>query len=133
MDRYARLGGEHDQICNARFEAERQKQLAEIEEAVQARFGVKTTMANDREVEVGGRVIWHDAKGQPHNALVTTVWSKDCLNVVFVSGDDTKKDGYGRQTEHATSCQHKSLSTVHGYYWRFEDEEPNPYVAPAAV
>lgn len=89
-------------------------------------------MANERDVEVGQPVIWHDAEGQAHNALVTTVWSKDCVNLVFVSNDESKKDGYGRQMERATSCQHVSITTVHGYYWRFEDEQPNPYVAPAA-
>ncbi len=90
-------------------------------------------MANERDVAVGQSVIWTDSVGRPFPALVTTVWTKDCINVVFVSGDESKKDPYGRQVERATSCQHKSLTQVHGSYWRFEDEEPNVGITPAAV
>ena len=87
----------------------------------------------ERQVNIGDSVIFHDPKGRAHNALVTTVWSPEMVNVVFVSGDDSRQDSYGRQTERATSLPHKSQSTVHGYYWRFADEEPNEYVPPQAV
>jgi len=79
---------------------------------------------------VGKKVIWHDAVGTPFEALVTAAWSPTCINVVFVSEDEKKQDSYGRQIERATSCQHKSIMNVHGFYWRFEDEELNEYVAP---
>jgi hypothetical protein len=87
----------------------------------------------DRVPQIGQMVIWHESDGTALNALVTAIWSPVCINVVIVSGDETKQDSYGRQTERRTSCQHKSLSTVHGYYWRYVDEQANSYVAPMAV
>jgi hypothetical protein len=86
-----------------------------------------------REVKVGGHVIWHDSVGTPHDAVVTAVWSQTCINVVFVSGDESKQDSYGRQIERATSCSYKTTMNVHGFYWRFVDDEPNPYIAPQQV
>lgn len=85
---------------------------------------------------IGDVVIYHDPKGQPFNAIVTCVWTGSpapLLNVVYVSGDDTRQDSYGRQIERSTSTMHKSQSMVHGAYWRWPEEEPNPRVAPAAV
>lgn len=85
--------------------------------------------------KVGDRVMYHDPKGNPFNALVTTVWSQTenpLVNLVFVSGDENRQDGFGRQLERATSVGHKS-GGVHGYYWRRPDEEPNAYVPPASV
>jgi hypothetical protein len=83
-----------------------------------------------RTPHVGDFVIWHDAVGTPHNAVVTAVWGPKCVNVVFVSKDESRTDNYGRQIERATSCVHKSMMALHGFYWRFTDEEPNPYVPP---
>jgi hypothetical protein len=82
---------------------------------------------------LGDTVIFHDPIGTPHPALVTAVWGPTCINVVFVSGDDQKRDSYGRQIERATSIPHKDSTSVHGFYFRFEDEEPRPYVAPQQV
>lgn len=76
------------------------------------------------------------AVGNPMNAIVTAVWgyagmtNLPLINLVAVSLDDKKTDGYGRQIERYTSVMHKAQSSVHGYYWRFEDETPNQYVAP---
>lgn len=86
---------------------------------------------NERDIHVGDAVVYHDPVAVPHNALVTAVWSKDCINVVVVSKDEAKGDTYGRQIERYTSLAHKSVSPVHGNYFRFPDEEPNPVVAPA--
>lgn len=86
-----------------------------------------------RKVSIGDHVIWCDAEGYDFNALVQAVWSQACINVVFVSGDDKRQDSYGRQVEHATSCQHVSQSGVHGFYWRFPEEEKNPYKRPEQV
>jgi len=47
------------------------------------------------------------------------------INVVAVSLDTHKTDSYGRQVERSTSVPHKS-DGVHGYYWRWPDEAPNP-------
>jgi hypothetical protein len=55
--------------------------------------------------QLGHAVIYHDPVGTPHDALVTAVWSPTYINVVFVSGDDTKQDPYGRQIERSTSTR----------------------------
>jgi len=94
----------------------------------------------------GDAVIYHDEHGTAHNALLTVVWGsgvdKDnkvfyddtaCVNLVFVSGDDSKQDGYGRQTERRSSVVHVSKTAVHGNYWRKADEAARPYSAPASV
>lgn len=79
---------------------------------------------------VGQAVKWHNPNGVEHDALLTAVWSENLVNLVVVSQDTTKTDVYGRQTERYTSCSHASVSKVHGNYWRFAEEEPNPYVPP---
>jgi hypothetical protein len=87
-------------------------------------------------VQTGEFVIYHDPKGQPHNALVTTVhsnWKNPCINVVIVSSDETRRDGYGRQIERVTSVSHASHVSAHGNYWRRPDEQPNAYQAPVAA
>jgi hypothetical protein len=87
----------------------------------------------DREVAVGDTVVWHESDGLALKAIVTAVWNPTCINLVIVSRDTAKTDQYGRQIERRTSCSHKGNMTVHGFYWRFEDEEPNPYVPPLAT
>ncbi|PYS52433.1 MAG: hypothetical protein DMF68_01610 [Acidobacteria bacterium] len=87
---------------------------------------------SERTPEVGKTIVFHDAKGQPHDALVTAVWSPTCINIVFVSQDALRQDSFGRQIERQTSLLHKGSTPVHGMYWRFSDEEPNPYVPPQA-
>ena len=84
-----------------------------------------------RDVHVGDVVVYHDPVGGPHNALVTAVWSKSCLNVVIVSADEAKTDPYGRQVERYTSLCHQGMNgLVYGNNWMFPDEIPNPVVAP---
>ena len=89
------------------------------------------------EIKVGDLVIYHDTKGRPHNALVIVNWGAETgeplLNLVYVSGDETKTDVYGRQIERdATSVPHKSHG-VHGRYWRRANEEPNAFAPPVAI
>ena len=74
--------------------------------------------------EVGEIVRYVDPRGIPHFALVTAVWpgeyGKDNppgLNLVFVSGDETKRDDYGRQTERVASVVHGSVQPAKGNYW----------------
>jgi len=55
------------------------------------------------------------------------------VNLVHVSGDKDRQDKCGRQTEIVTSLAHKISQGVHGFYWRFAWEEPNPYRAPTDV
>ena len=83
-----------------------------------------------KELHVGDVVIFHDARGRPHNALVTAVWSQECVNLVHASGDENRQDDYGRQIERPTSIEHVSRKSVHGYYFRLPEEKPNEYVPP---
>lgn len=92
----------------------------------------------ERQVHVEDSVVYVDSLGQPHNAVVTAVWgdhpydgSPPCLNLVFVAGDDTKKDRYGRQIERETSVVHRTHQPAHGCYWMWPGEKPNPVRAPA--
>jgi hypothetical protein len=87
-------------------------------------------VVEQRVPEVGEVVVWHDPVGVPHKALVTAVWTPSCINLIVISKDETKQDVYGRQFERYTSQSYGKTMLVHGFYWRFEDEEPNPYVAP---
>jgi len=60
---------------------------------------------------IGDAVTFYDSYKVKHPALVTNVFSATCVNLVFVSEDDNKKDDYGRQLERHTSVSHIS---VHG-------------------
>ena len=82
-------------------------------------------------VKVGEAVVYYNPVGKPHAAIVTAVWGPTMVNVVYVSSDETRTDTYGRQTERATSLGHKSTTQVHGQYWAYADEEPNPIVQPS--
>jgi len=90
--------------------------------------------------QVGDVVVYHDENGGAHNALVTAYWGDPttdayigCLNLVFISTDDSRRDQYGRQIERFTSISHKSAQHTHGFYWRWSDEEPNGYTPPTSV
>lgn len=89
----------------------------------------------DREFHVGDRVIFTDSHCEDHNALVTVVWSpvqdNGCCNLVYVSGDESKTDPYGRQIERVTSIVHKDHNGAPGNCWRFSDEEKPVYHEPA--
>jgi hypothetical protein len=83
-----------------------------------------------QEAKVGDAVVYYNPVGRSHNAVITAVWSPTLVNVVYVSSDETRTDTYGRQIERATSLSHKSKTPVHGMYWAFPEEEPNPIVQP---
>jgi len=89
--------------------------------------------------KVGDVVVFHDSKGTPINALVTCYFGNPefeqmgCANLVWVSTDENRQDSCGRQTEKNTSIVHKSYNPAHGNYWRWPEEEPNPYMAPSSV
>lgn len=83
---------------------------------------------------VGGHVIWVGPVGDQHDALVTAIWgdptiSVPCINLVFVSEDNSKQDPYGRQIERNTSVVHRSNQAAHGWYYMMPGDTPNP-VAP---
>ena len=79
---------------------------------------------------VGQAVVYHDEVGNPHPALITAVWGASCVNLLFVSSNETELDPYGRQIKRESSCTHVGQTPVYGRNWRFEDEAPNPIVSP---
>tara|TARA_R110000868_G_scaffold118613_4_gene314548 strand:- start:762 stop:1025 length:264 start_codon:yes stop_codon:yes gene_type:complete len=83
-----------------------------------------------REPQLGEAIVYCDPTGVDYDALITAVWGTTCINLLFVSGDENRKDSYGRQVERQTSMSHVSQSQVHGFYWRFKEDKSNPYKAP---
>lgn len=82
-----------------------------------------------------GHVVYVDADGREHQALVTAVWRDlrqveddpdPSLNLVIVSPDVARTDPYGRQVERRTRVQHQSRTR--GDRWRRAAE---PALAPA--
>jgi hypothetical protein len=85
-----------------------------------------------RRPKVGEHVIFCDPKGIDHDALVTCDWGS-CINVVFVTDDESKQDSYGRQIDrNATSVTDGDRAGVHGRYWRFPEDARNEYHAPVS-
>lgn len=92
-------------------------------------------------LEVGTQVIYTDKHFVDRVALVTAIWgapdwrehcldgpdqaSVPCINLVYVSGDSSKDDPYGRQLERDTSVVHASTQPAGGFCWRMP-EEPRP-------
>ena len=81
-------------------------------------------------LSVGCMVVYTDEVFQDHNALVTAIWGdpdnpRTCINLLWVSGDESKQDQYGRQIERATSISYHTQHTAGGFCWRFPDE-PKP-------
>lgn len=87
---------------------------------------VDTDGAVARQPQCGEVVVYVDPVGMRRPALVTQPWGPTCVNLVFVSGDESRSDSYGRQIERQSSCVHVSVMPVHGNYWRFTDEPGKP-------
>lgn len=84
----------------------------------------------DTKAELGRAVIYTDPRGVDHDAVVTAVWGPACINVVFVSTDESKGDQYGRQIERETSVTHcSSLGAAWGRCYRLVGQ-PKPEIAP---
>lgn len=82
-------------------------------------------------VQVGDLVLYAEPDGTDRQALVTAVWSPTCINVVFVDGDASKQDQYGRQIKRATSVSWAhTAGQVHGFNWRLPGEEKVYYKPP---
>jgi len=81
----------------------------------------------ERELEIGSVVLFVDNRYQVHEALVTAIHGnpkeKPCINLVYVTKDDSRQDGYGRQIDRETSVVHISNNSAGGYCWQFGDEE----------
>jgi hypothetical protein len=75
-------------------------------------------------VWVGRKVTYVDERSVPHDALVTAVHGVTddgeaaAINLVYVSGDPSQTDPYGRQIARAPSCSRESQHTAHGRFWR---------------
>ncbi len=81
----------------------------------------------ERELKVNDSIVYIDEHRIAHNALVTRVWGafadgKPGCNLVYVSGDETKTDPYGRQIERAASVTHKSGQPAGARCWCWPDE-----------
>lgn len=93
-----------------------------------------TDQAQDFQVSVGQAVQVTDEVGKVHDGLVTAVhgypseaaareagltspYYKPSINAVFVTGDGTKNDPYGRQIERLSSLQHRDTATAHGRFY----------------
>lgn len=86
-----------------------------------------------KQANVGNPVIFVDAHGLQHNALVTAAWSESCVNLIYISPNEDRKDTYGRQTERQTSVVYKDRTPAYGNYFMFPGDEPNPLVQPESV
>jgi hypothetical protein len=85
-------------------------------------------MSEVRQAVIGQHVVFTDAHGMGHPALITAVhgsagpdWQPS-INVVIVTDDTSKTDPYGRQIERHTSVVHKAMQGAHGMFWTFADE-----------
>lgn len=87
--------------------------------------------------QIGGAVIYTDTVGKDHAALVTNgfgangIGKSAAINVVYVSDDQARLDGYGRQIERESSVQHQHITSTHGRFWRFVGEEKKQDSAPS--
>ena len=78
----------------------------------------------------GQEVIYCDHVSVEHDALVTACWGETewedgnapCINIVYVSKDETKTDTYGRQIERDTSVPHRSGQSAPGNWWKLKGE-----------
>lgn len=68
--------------------------------------------------KIGDSVIYTDEVRRDHNAVVTAVWGPDCINVLFVSPDESRTDSYGRQSDRQTSVARYSESNNFGRCFR---------------
>jgi hypothetical protein len=91
-----------------------------------------------KRVSEGQEILYGDHTGVEHDALCTAVWgwkqdevgfatfgeddSPPCVNVVYVSKDESKTDDYGRQIERDTSVPHRSAQPAHGNWWKLKGE-----------
>jgi len=84
------------------------------------------------QVKEGEAVVYTDARGVDRAAVVTKVWGQrgedgklldpmpaaPSVNLVYVSGDQTREDDYGRQIERATSVVWTGNQAAPGISWR---------------
>jgi hypothetical protein len=50
-------------------------------------------------------------------------WWTPCINLLYLTPESEKLDSYGRQSDHATSCNHVAQQRPPvGYYWCWPEE-----------
>jgi hypothetical protein len=106
--------------------------------AGRGRGAAESEAAMERTLKVGDPVIFTDEVRVDRFALVTCIHAHGtfeehvqrygtppCINLVFVSGDDAKRDDYGRQVERKTSITYRTPSqqVAGGFFYRFLDEQ----------
>jgi hypothetical protein len=85
-------------------------------------------MSEVRQPVIGQSVVFTDAHGMGHPALLTAVhgsagpqWNPS-VNLVFVTDDAAKTDPYGRQIERHSSVVHKTSQGANGMFWTYTEE-----------
>lgn len=72
----------------------------------------------------GTAVVYVDEVGVSHDALITTVHGSElgvnAINLVYVSGDASQHDPYGRQIARASSVSAEGPHTAHGRFYRLK-------------
>lgn len=83
----------------------------------------------ERTLNIGDHIIFVDEHSVPREALVTEVWAgmsgddrPPGCNLIFVAGDEKRRDQYGRQIEHRTSVVHKLNQAAPGWMWMWPEE-----------
>lgn len=90
-------------------------------------------MTEQQNVAIGDAVIFTDPKGSDHHAVCTNSFGPICINVAFVSGDESRTDTFGRQIERSTSVLHQNTAPAHGNFWRRADEAKKETFEPSAA
>ena len=93
-----------------------------------------------RELRIGQPILYVDSKGVEQHALITHVWGcyegedhdgnklgpytqeqyeETCINVCYMSKDESKTDDYGRQLERDTSVCFAGNMSVRGRCWEW--------------
>lgn len=91
-------------------------------------------------MKIGDSVIYIDTLRREHPALLTAIhgsvqkaqrqvdgqWveydSIPCVNLVYVSSDESKRDPYGLQLERQSSCVHISSNSAGANCFKFQGE-----------
>lgn len=94
-------------------------------------------MSEIRQPKPGDVVIYVDEHSKRHNALLTCVHGEAAMypdhtkddgskreyqpsvNLLFVTGDESKTDPYGLQNERESSVVHSGDQGAHGNYWEY--------------
>jgi hypothetical protein len=77
-------------------------------------------MTESSKPSIGQAVVFVDAQGKRHDALLLAVHGDTAhaaVNLVYVTKNPDKRDPYGQQTERCSSVVHQLNQAAHGMYW----------------